>query len=87
MNPVLVPDSLTQIMLNSGDVKEGLVKEITSEGFIIGEEYVRFENVREVLILRETMEEFIQRKEAMAIGQLSITSEAMKIVRSERNFT
>lgn len=83
MNPVLVPDSPTQIKLNNGDVKEGIVKEITSEGFIIGEEYVRFENVREVLILRETMQEFMQRKEAMTIGRLSITSEAMKVVLKE----
>jgi hypothetical protein len=81
MNPVLVPDSPTQVTLNNGDEKEGVVSQITYEGFFIGEEYVRFENVRSVLILRETLQDFVRRKEAVAMGRLNIGSETMKIVR------
>ena len=61
-NPVVVPDSCTEVTLTSGEIIRGISADVTSNDFYINDRKINFDDVHWVEHIQETLQEFYNRK-------------------------
>lgn len=62
MNPIIIPDTLYEIILTDGTILTGITHDIKERYFFVDNTKVEFENVHNFKFIEESFEQFKKRK-------------------------